>query len=174
MGRRAGRRRPPPTRIAPRSNARQREADYLRHAVDELEKLAPKTGEETALAERRALMMQAEKVAEDLRDAHDVIAGANSPRAGAWPASSAGWSGASAQAPQLIEPAVKALDAALNALEEARAHLEAALRAADFDPRELERIEERLFALRAAGAQIQCAGRRPGGARRHAIRPMLR
>ena len=56
-----------------------------------------------------------------------------------------------AQAPALIEPAVKALDAALTALEDARAHLEAALRAADHDPRELERIEERLFALRAAG-----------------------
>ena len=55
-----------------------------------------------------------------------------------------------AQAPALIEPAVKALDAALTALDEARGHLEAALRAADHDPRELERIEERLFALRAA------------------------
>ncbi len=45
---------------------------------------------------------------------------------------------------------MKALDAALSALDEARAHLDAALRAADHDPRELERIEERLFALRAA------------------------
>ena len=51
----------------------------------------------------------------------------------------------------LVEPAVKAFDAALNALEEARAHLEQALRTADHDPLELERIEERLFALRAAG-----------------------
>jgi DNA repair protein RecN (Recombination protein N) len=46
---------------------------------------------------------------------------------------------------------VKALDTALTALEETRGHLEAALRTADFDPAELERIEERLFALRAAG-----------------------
>ena len=38
--------------------------------------------------------------------------------------------------------------------------------AADHDPRELERIEERLFALRAAGAQIQRAGRRAQRARR--------
>ena len=45
---------------------------------------------------------------------------------------------------------MKALDSALTALEETRGHLEAALRAADFDPAELERIEERLFALRAA------------------------
>src|SRR5665647_5946 len=55
-----------------------RESDWLRHAVDELDKLAPQAGEETALATRRSGMMQAEKVAEDLRDAHDVIAGANS------------------------------------------------------------------------------------------------
>ena len=128
----------------------QRESDWLRHAVDELDSLSPQAGEETALAERRTVMMQGEKVAEDLRDAHEVIAGANS--------SVPALSGVirrlerrQTQAPQLIEPTVKALDAALNALEEARGHLEAALRAADFDPAELERIEERLFALRAAG-----------------------
>jgi DNA repair protein RecN (Recombination protein N) len=56
-----------------------------------------------------------------------------------------------AQAPSLVEPAVKALDAALTSLEETRGHLEQALRTADFDPAELERNEERLFALRAAG-----------------------
>ena len=55
-----------------------REGDWLRHAVDELGKLAPQAGEETTLADRRALMMQSEKVAEDLREAHEVIAGSNS------------------------------------------------------------------------------------------------
>jgi DNA repair protein RecN (Recombination protein N) len=55
-----------------------------------------------------------------------------------------------AQAPGLIEPAVRAVDAALTALDLAGQALDDALRAADFDPRELERIEERLFALRAA------------------------
>jgi DNA repair protein RecN (Recombination protein N) len=55
-----------------------------------------------------------------------------------------------AEARALIEPAVKALDAALSAIDEARAHHDAALEAAEYDPRELERIEERLFALRAA------------------------
>src|SRR6201996_714193 len=37
-----------------------READYLRHASDELKHLAPKDGEETILANRRATMMQGE------------------------------------------------------------------------------------------------------------------
>jgi DNA repair protein RecN (Recombination protein N) len=94
--------------------------------------------------------MQVEKVAGDLRDAHDAVAGAQSPV----PALSAAvrrLERRTTQAPALIEPAVKALDAALTALDAARAHLDAALRTADHDPLELERIEERLFALRAAG-----------------------
>ena len=127
-----------------------READWLRHAVEELGKLAPQPGEETALADRRATMMQSEKVAGDLRDAHEAVAGAASPV----PALSAAvrrLERRGAQAPKLVEPAVKALDTALHALEEARGHLEHALRVADHDPLELERIEERLFALRAAG-----------------------
>ncbi|HZN30539.1 MAG TPA: DNA repair protein RecN [Xanthobacteraceae bacterium] len=127
----------------------QREADWLRHAVEELTRLAPEPSEETALAERRAAMMAAEKVAGDLRDAHAAVAGAQSP-APALSAALRRLERRSAQAPALIEPAVKSLDAALAAIEDARAHLDAALRAADHDPRELEKIEERLFALRAA------------------------
>ena len=127
-----------------------READWLRHAVAELGKLKPEAGEETALADRRASMMQSEKIAGDLRDAHEAVAGSTSPV----PVLSAAvrrLERRGAQAPALVEPAVKAIDAALNALDEARGHLEHALRVADHDPQELERIEERLFALRAAG-----------------------
>jgi DNA repair protein RecN (Recombination protein N) len=127
----------------------QREADFLRHAVEELSRLAPEPSEETTLAEKRAVMMQGEKVAADLRDAHDAVAGAQSP-VPTLAAAVRRLERRSAQAPALIEPAVKALDAALAALDDARGHLDAALRAADHDPRELERIEERLFALRAA------------------------
>ena len=52
-----------------------READYLRHASDELKTLAPRDGEETALAERRTAMMQGEKIAADLREAQDAVCG---------------------------------------------------------------------------------------------------
>lgn len=130
-----------------------RDADYLRHSADELKKLNPKDGEETQLAERRTGMMQGEKIASDLREAQEAVSGPHSPisalaaavrrlerRAGAMPA--------------LVEPAVKAIDVAINALEEADQHLNAALIAADFDPAELERIEERLFALRAAARKF--------------------
>jgi DNA repair protein RecN (Recombination protein N) len=126
-----------------------READYLRHASDELKKLAPKEGEETTLAERRIIMMQGEKIATDLREAQEAIGGNHSPVA-ALSAAVRRLERRAASSPALVEPAVKAIDAAINALEEADQHLNAALTAADFDPAELERIEERLFALRAA------------------------
>src|SRR5947207_5576050 len=126
-----------------------READYLRHAADELKTLKPKDGEETALAERRTIMMQGEKIASDLREAQEAVGGPHSP-VPALAAAVRRLERRAANSPALVEPAVKAIDIAINALEEADQHLSAALVAADFDPAELERIEERLFALRAA------------------------
>jgi DNA repair protein RecN (Recombination protein N) len=125
-----------------------READYLRHASDELKQLAPKEGEETALANRRTTMMQGEKIASDLREAQEAVGGHHSPVA-TLAAAVRRLERRGVNSPALVEPAVKAIDIAINALEEADQHLLAALAATDFDPAELERIEERLFALRA-------------------------
>ena len=133
-----------------------READYLRHAVDELTRLKPEAGEETALAEKRTTMMQIDKVAEDLRDAQEAVAGERSPVA-SLSAALRRLARRRAQAPALIDPAIRAIDAALTALDEAGSHLDAALRAANHDPRELDRIEERLFALRAASRKYNIA-----------------
>jgi DNA repair protein RecN (Recombination protein N) len=130
-------------------NARE-EAAYLRHASAELTGLAAEPGEEAALAERRSIIMQAEKAAAELRDVHAMVTGEYSPM----PALSAALrrlQRRQTQAPGLIAPAAEALDAALNALDLAGQALDQALRDANFDPRELERVEERLFALRAAG-----------------------
>ncbi len=125
------------------------DADYIRHAVDELSALAPKPGEEAASASRRAALMRAEKVAGDLKDAHDVVAGNASPVA-ALAAALRRLERRAGEADELVQAPIKALEAAINGLEEARASLEHGLQVADFDPGELERIEERLFALRAA------------------------
>ena len=92
--------------------------------------------------------MQGEKVAADIRDAHESLSG----DAAILPVLSAisrRLQRRLPQAPQLIEPSVQALDEAMEALEVATRSVEAALAACDFDPRELERCEERLFALRA-------------------------
>jgi DNA repair protein RecN (Recombination protein N) len=130
-----------------RVEAAQAEADFVSHAHQELTKLAVKPGEEEALAERRSQMMQAEKVSADIRDAHESLSG----EASATPllaAAARRLERRLSQAPALIEPCVKALSDVLQALDAASDAIEAALRAADFDPRELERVEERLFALR--------------------------
>ena len=130
-----------------RVEAAQAEAEFVSHAHQELAKLAVKPGEEEALAERRSQMMQAEKVSADIREAHESLSG----EASATPilaAAARRLERRLSQAPALVEPCVKALGDVLEALDAANDVLEAALRAADFDPRELERVEERLFALR--------------------------
>jgi DNA repair protein RecN (Recombination protein N) len=127
-----------------------RDADYIRNAVDELSKLAPEPGEETALADRRAALMRAEKVAGDLKDAFDILSGGSN----IVPELSSALRRLERrvqEAPDIVGAPVRALDQALNSIEEARSGLEASLRLADYDPAELERNEERLFALRAAG-----------------------
>ncbi len=131
------------------------DADYLRHAAEELADLAPEAGEEAALAARRATMMASEKVASDLRDAYDSVSGDGSPTA-TFAALVRRLERRSGQAPNLIEPCTKAIDAVLVALDGAQAAIALALEQADFDPRELERVEERLFALRAAARKHGC------------------
>src|SRR5436305_7899472 len=108
-----------------------READYLRHASDELKQLAPKDGEETTLAERRTTMMQGEKIAADLREAQDAVSGDHSPVA-ALSAAVRRLERRAANSPALVEPAVKAIDAAINARDESDPQLSAALVAAGF------------------------------------------
>ncbi|HTV32659.1 MAG TPA: DNA repair protein RecN, partial [Methylocella sp.] len=125
------------------------EADYLRHAAAELAALAVEPGEELALAERRAHLMQSEKVTGELREVQAAVSGDYSPL----PAVSGALRRLErrvVQAPVLITPVIEALDAALNAFALAGQAVDRALQEAEFDPRELERIEERLFALRAA------------------------
>ncbi len=129
--------------------AARKEADFLRHAAEELDKLAPQPGEETELAGRRQLMMQSEKVAKDIAEASEALSGQGSPI----PELSSHMrrlERRASLAPQLVEAPIKALEAALVALDEAATALDVALRATEFDPRELEQCEERLFALRAA------------------------
>ncbi|MCL2452227.1 MAG: DNA repair protein RecN [Alphaproteobacteria bacterium] len=125
------------------------EADYLRHAAGELSALAVETGEEPALAERRVELMQAEKVRSELREAQAAVSGEYSP-VQALSGTLRRLDRRQAQAPGLIAPVIEALDGALIAFDLAGQAIDLALQKAEFDPRELERIEERLFALRGA------------------------
>ena len=127
-----------------------READYLRAAVAELSKLDPQPGEETELAESRAVMMRAEKIATDIHEANEALTGSSAPSP-MLASLMRRLQRKAADAPGLLEDALKALDDALVALDAAQAGVERALRATEYDPKKLELTEERLFALRAAG-----------------------
>ncbi len=133
-----------------------READYLRASVEELSKIDPQPGEEEELAERRQRMMRAEKIAGDINDANETIGGPASPI----PTLAAVLRRLERKvpdAPGMLETTVDALGQAIDALEEARAGLEAALQASEYNPRELEESEERLFALRALARKHRVA-----------------
>jgi DNA repair protein RecN (Recombination protein N) len=125
------------------------EEDYLRHALAELDALDPKAGEEQSLAEERALLMNRERIEE-------AVAGALRELEGEHGAERA-LSQAQRAIERLREKAMGRLDAASAALgraaletREAIAALASEARALDRGASGLERIEERLFALRAA------------------------
>lgn len=133
-----------------------KEADYLKHAHEELSKLAPEEGEEEKLAIRRQHMMAAEKISADIREAFDTLEGSSSPLPTVL-ALLRRIEKRQTSLPHLLGPVAVALGAAVDQLEEARASLDQAIRASDFEPQELERTEERLFALRAAARKYGVA-----------------
>ncbi|MCB1385062.1 MAG: DNA repair protein RecN [Nitratireductor sp.] len=136
--------------------AARREADYLRDCVAELGGLAPQPGEEEDLADRRQRMMKAEAVASDLNEAAETLSGDGSPIP-VLTALAKRLERKAREAPGMLEEAVRQLDAGLDAIYRAQQEIEAAVRQAEFDPRELERAEERLFALRAASRKYSVA-----------------
>jgi DNA repair protein RecN (Recombination protein N) len=124
----------------------QAEEEFLRHAVGELDKLAPEPGEDEALDARRRLMQGAEKLRADVARAHAALGpeGAEGPMGDAlrW------LEGAADGVEGRLDAALEALGRALSDLGEAADEVERCLEALDFDPMELERTEERLFAIR--------------------------
>jgi len=143
-----------------RQEAAVREADYLRHVQGELESLSPTPGEEAALADKRALLMAAEKVSEDISSA---VAALGDDGLEAKVSSAAGRIERAADrldedAGAPLRDAATRLDAALSEFAEARTALLEAADAFVEDENALEETEERLFALRAAGRKY---GRAP-------------
>ncbi len=124
----------------------QGEEDFLRHAVAELDKLNPLPGEEATLDARRRLMQGAERIRADVMRAHGALAeGAE----GAMRDAMRWLEGATDRAEGRLDAAIGALNRALIELGEAVGGVEEALSGLDFNPAELEALEERLFAIRA-------------------------
>ncbi|MBM3506709.1 MAG: DNA repair protein RecN [Alphaproteobacteria bacterium] len=123
--------------------------ELLRHGLAELEALAPEPGEEAALSDERTVLRAAEKLGSALQGALDQVSGSDAP--------TARLAAAERTLRRVAGDAAGKLDAALLALEraateaaEAESAVNDAARALLADPACLERVEERLFALRAA------------------------
>jgi DNA repair protein RecN (Recombination protein N) len=123
-------------------------ADYVSHALEELRELTPERGEEEALASRRLLMMNAEKIAAELSEALDALQGEGTGGA-RLAAALRRIERQSAAAGPMLTSVAEALERVLSETNAARAKIEEVQAATAFEPRELERAEERLFTLRA-------------------------
>ncbi|MGD0143512.1 MAG: DNA repair protein RecN [Rhizomicrobium sp.] len=125
------------------------DADYLRHAVDELSKLGAEPGEEARLAAERALLMNAGRIAEDISAAVESLSGDRRAEASLVTAIKR-LARMNEEARKRVAGAEAALEQAFTLAEDARHELEALLSQLDANPRELERREERFHALRDA------------------------
>ena len=132
------------------------EEDYVRHAVAELDALAPEAGEEATLDTRRRMMQAAEKIRTDIARAGEALGlqGAE----GMLTDASRWLDGAAGQAEGALDDPLGAIERALNELDAAQRGVESCLDALTFNPAELEETEERLFAIR-------------GLARKHSVAP---
>ena len=134
-------------RLEAEQEARRKEEEFLTHSLEELDKLDPQPGEDAALDTARRKMQAAERIRGDVARALQAL-GADGAE-GAMLDATRWLEGAADQAEGRFDAPLEALSRALIELGEAFGGVESALEAMDFDPSELERTEERLFALRA-------------------------
>lgn len=128
--------------------------DLLLAHLSELANVEPQAGEEEGLANARADMQKGEKLAGDLEDLRTVWDGSDSPLA-ALRVAARKLDRIAPEHPLLAE-ALGALDRAVIEAGEAEDRLRAAAEAMQHDPLELDRIETRLFELRALARKHSC------------------
>lgn len=124
-----------------------RDAEFLRHSVAELDELSAEVGEDEMLDTQRRLMQAAARIREGISKALNAVSmdGAE----GAMSDAIRWLEDAAPQAGGHLEEPVEALGRALSEMADAQRGIEDALTALDFNPSELEHLEERLFAIRA-------------------------
>ncbi len=126
-----------------------RDEAYLRHASEELGQLAPKPGEETALADSRARLMAREKLLDALAAAQASLGG----EGGADAKLAAGQKALMRildRAGDALEPILETLDRVAHELADAQGQIASLAADTEAGNSRLEEVEDRLFALRAA------------------------
>ena len=149
--------------LAAQSARSSAEAEMLTDRLAELDRLDPREGEETALAEERALLSAGEKTMADVAAARDALDGealatrlSQAARALERARERAVHAGVSAEGPALrkLTEAAAAVERTLVEAHEAASAVDAAASAFDFEPDRLDKAEERLFALRAMARKL--------------------
>jgi DNA repair protein RecN (Recombination protein N) len=132
-----------------------RDREWLAHASAEIDALDPRAGEEPALDARRRSLRAAERIRDDVARAAEALGpdGAE----GALLAALRRLEAAAPQAEGALDPALDGLGRVLAELAEVTRTVDAAMADLDADPSELERVEERLFALRGLARKHQVA-----------------
>lgn len=125
-----------------------RDEEFLRHAVEELGQLNPEEGEDERLAVERQMLMHGEKLIDALNAASKALDAGHGVERMVRDAVRA-LEPVAQKAEGLLDPALKALDQAGEFVAQALSELDLAANRVDLDPRHLEQVEERLFALRA-------------------------
>jgi DNA repair protein RecN (Recombination protein N) len=128
--------------------------DLLLAHLTELTALAPEPGEEALLAEARATMQKGERLSDDLAELGRLWSGSDSVLASLRGAARR-LDRIAAEHPLLAE-ALESLDRAVIEASEAEDRVARAAEALAFDPQALDRIETRLFDLRAAARKHLC------------------
>ena len=123
------------------------DTEFLTHAIAELQELNPKVGEEVALADERLLLMNAEKIIGDLREAEGFLQGEGSVE-NALNGALRRLEKAAPEAAGQLDDAISAIDRALIEAGEARIAVSDASARITNNPARLEEVEGRLFALR--------------------------
>ena len=153
-------------RLAEQSSRATAEIEELSLRLGELDRLDAREGEETQLAEQRALLGASEKALDDIRAARDSLGeDALSGRLGqalralerARDRTLQAGAGDDNRAAKLIAEALAAVGRALVEADESLAAIDAAAAVFDFEPGQLDKAEERLFALRAAARKLGVA-----------------
>ncbi|MBI1238413.1 MAG: DNA repair protein RecN [Alphaproteobacteria bacterium] len=126
----------------------------LREGALELAALNPGENEEVQLSERRALLMAAERISEDLNAAGEALSGASGLEARLGQALRR-LERARAMAPELLGPPIDALGRALSEITESRALVEGAAAALADDRGALASVDDRLHALRDAARKFR-------------------
>ena len=142
----------------------QRDEAFLRHAVEELDALDPRPGEQSELADKRNRLMHREKLVEGINAALSEISGPAMGGSGDGGGVEANLGRAlraleriAPTAGEALNPALEALQRAMLETEEALAQLNAFAADMELDAAGLEAVEERYFALQDMARKHACA-----------------